>query len=398
MSNPDSWPQLAYEEHIWESSAHFWGVNAEYTNTGLRYAAAIPPQIASQSISGLNASTLRHAEQATMELIRFDQELGSMIANFAPVLLRSESASSSQIENLSASARAIFSAELGLIKSRNAEMIAANTKAMEAAIDLAEEISSGSILKVHEALMSSQNIHAPGQWRDEPVWIGTNSHSPHGAEYVAPHSARVPELVDDLVLFLQRQDIPPLVQVALVHAQFETIHPFTDGNGRTGRALAQSTLRHRGITRNVAMPVSAGLLADIDGYHQALTDYRQGKPEAIIQAFSAASLRAVANTRQLVTEITELRNSWNDRFHARKSSNAWAILDLLMTQPVVTAATAAQHLGVKIPNVYPPLKALVEAGVLQSKNEHKLGPFWRSDEVLQAIDRFAKRAGKRSKS
>ena len=398
MSNSESWPQVAYEEHIWESSAHSWGVNAEYTNTGQVYEAAVPPPIASQSIVGLKADTLRYAEQATMELIRFDQELGSMIINFAPVLLRSESASSSQIENLSASARAIFSAELGLAKSRNAEMIAANTKAMEAAIDLAEEISCESILRMHEVLMSSQNIHAPGQWRDELVWIGTNGLSPHGAEYVAPLPARVPKLVDDLVLFLHRQDVPPLVQVALGHAQFETIHPFTDGNGRTGRALAQSALRHRGITRNVAMPVSAGLLADTAGYHQALTDYRQGQPDAIVQAFSAASLRAVANTRQLVTEISQLRQTWNDRFHARKSSNAWAVLDLLMTRPVVTAATAAQQLGVKTPNIYPPLKALVDAGILQSKKEHNLGPFWRSDEVLQAIDRFAKRAGKRSRS
>jgi len=397
MTNKRLWPSLEYEDLVWESTAAAYGVDAEFSLPGQRYKAAIPPLIARQEIT-LRDDTVRYADQASMELIRFDQELGSMISNLAPMLLRSESASSSQIENLSASARAIFSAELGVTKSRNAEMIASNTKAMEAAISLAEDVSSNSILKMHSVLMASQAINQAGQWREEAVWIGTSNRSPKGAYYVAPHYARIPELIEDLVDFLKRKDIPALAQVALAHAQFETIHPFTDGNGRTGRALAQSTLRHRGVTRHVAMPVSAGLLADIDGYHQALKSYRLGQPDDIVQAFSAASLRAIANTRQLVDEILEIRESWNQKFSARKSSNAWAILDLLMNRPVVTAAAAAEALGVKAPNIYPPLRALAEAGILQSKNEHKLGPFWRSDEILHAIDRFAQRAGRRSKS
>ncbi|MFF1875679.1 Fic family protein, partial [Kitasatospora herbaricolor] len=207
------------------------------------------------------------ADQAVLELTRLDAELGVRVNSFAPVLLRSEAASSSQIENLTASARAIFSAELGAKTGRNAEQIAANTRSLQAAIGLAEDISARAIAEMHAVLMAAQPRHTPGEWREETVWIGTRSDSPVGAEFVAPHHERVPGLVEDLALFANREDVPPLISVAIAHAQFETIHPFTDGNGRTGRALSQSMLRHREVTRSVAVPVSAGLLADVEGYH-----------------------------------------------------------------------------------------------------------------------------------
>ena len=336
------------------------------------------------------------AEEAERELARFDAELGKRVAAFAPVLLRSEAASSSQIENLTASARAIFSAELGVKKSRNAEEIAANTQAMRAALDLARDLSEESIRKLHAVLMAQQPRHTPGQWRDEPVWIRVHSDTPVGASYVAPHQEYIAKLMGDLVGFVNNTAVPALTSVAVGHAQFETIHPFSDGNGQTSRALAQSMLRHRGVTRNVAVPVSAGLLADVDGYHSALTAYRSGDVDPITLLFADASLRAVRNARKLVEDINRIRESWNHRLNARRHSNAWKLLDVLAQRPVLKSAVAASELGVQQPNVYPPLRALVEAGIAKSKAEHKLGPFWRSDEVLAAIDAFAERAGRRS--
>lgn len=192
-----------------------------------RYRAAVPPTIADLN-PGPEAAVLQLAEEATNELTRFDAELGHKVATFAPVLLRSESASSSQIENLTASARAIFSAELGFKKSRNAELIAANTHAMQAALQLAEHISAESILQMHAVLMENQTIHRSGEWRNEPVWISTRSDTPVGADFVAPQHTRVPELIEDVVTFASRLDVQALVSVAMSHAQFGTIHPFTD--------------------------------------------------------------------------------------------------------------------------------------------------------------------------
>lgn len=196
--------------------------------------------------------------------------------------------------------------------------------------------------------------------------------------------------------FSLRDDIPALIQVAVAHAQFETIHPFSDGNGRTGRAVAQSMLRRRGVTRNVAVPVSAGLLSNVNGYHDALTAYRGGDITPIVLAFARAAEKAVINARQLVGDIDTIRESWKTRVHARKSSGVWQLLNVVVRKPVLNATTAADELRVSVPNVYPPLRALVEQGILKSKAEHQLGPFWRSDEILDANDAFAERAGRRS--
>jgi Fic family protein len=396
MDTGRAWPSLGHEGRRWVPSAQSaWGVDAERVVTGARYQSAVVPTIAGL-VPAPSTVVREAAAEAERELTRFDAELGARVATFAPVLLRSEAASSSQIENLTASARAIFSAELGVTRSRNAEGIAANTQAMQAAVDLARDLTPASTLRMHAVLMEHQPRHTPGAWRDEPVWIGTRSDTPVGASYVAPHHAHVPRLVDDLMVFAADPTVPALVSVAVAHAQFETIHPFTDGNGRTGRALAQSMLRHKGVTRNVAVPVSAGLLADVDGYHGALDAYRDGDVDPIVAAFAAASLRAVRNARQLVAEIDAVRATWDDRLTARRDSNAWKLLDLLARRPVLNSAVAAAELGVRQPNVYPPLRALVDAGIARSKAEHGLGPFWRSDEVLAAIDAFAERRPARS--
>lgn len=390
----DGWPALGWEEQLWvPAAATSWSMT-DHRDGRVRYRSAVPHEIARLQ-PDLDEPTRAAAEEATLELSRFDAELGARVTAFAPVLLRSEAASSSQIENLTASARSVFSAELGVRAGRNAEQIAANTRAMMAALELAHDISATSVKQMHAVLLESQPRHTPGEWRREAVWIGTRADSPVDAEFVAPHFERVPALIDDLTVFLSRSGLQPLVAVALSHAQFETIHPFTDGNGRAGRALAQSVLRNRGVTRAVAVPVSAGLLADLGGYHRALTAYRDGDPLPIIRAFADASLRAVRNARQLVREIEEIRHSWTGRLTVRRDSNAWKLLDVMERRPVVDAATAAAELGVRVPNVYPPLRSLVEAGIVKSKQEHRLGPFWRSDEILAAVDRFAERAGRR---
>lgn len=395
-SDPAAWPGVEYEWQAWHPSAQSaWGAGAEVASANQRYRSAVPAAISGLTIH-VDPAIAHAADDAERELTRFDAELGGRVSSFAPVLLRSEAASSSQIENLTASARAIFSAELGVTGSRNAEQIAANTRAMQAAIDLAEDVTPSAIRQMHAVLMSGQPRHTPGQWRDQPVWIGTRTDSPLGATYVGPQHTRVPALIDDLTAFARRASGSALVSVAVAHAQFETIHPFTDGNGRTGRAFAQALLRHRGVTRNVAVPVSAGLLADVEGYHQALMAYRDGNIDPIVLAFVHASLRAVANARRLVSDIESIRRGWETKLSVRRDSHAWRLLDVLTHRPVLNSATAASELGVKQPNVYPPLQALVAAGIVQSKAEHRLGPFWRSDEILAAIDDFAVRAGRRS--
>lgn len=392
-----TWPKVASETMLWTPShgdSFGPGISA-YLGGPREYQASVPANIANADVD-LSDDALTAAEEAGRELSRFDAELGHRVASLGPVLLRSEAAASSQIEQLTASARAILTAELTGHAPRNATLIAANTAASQAAIDLADDITAEAIAKMHEVLMASQAQHTPGRWREEPVWIGASSQSPVGADFVAPRWERVPGLIDDLVLFSRRTDVGALTLTAVSHAQFETIHPFTDGNGRTGRALAQALLRYRGVTRVVAVPVSAGLLADVEGYHAALTSYRDGDLEPIVARFAEASLRAVVNARHLVAEIDEIAETWRSRVRARADSGVWRILGVIARTPVVDANLVAAELGVRPQNVYPLLNDLTEQGVLSVKTEHRFGRLWRSDDVLHAIDRFAERAGRRS--
>lgn len=393
-----SWPPVGAEKLVW-SPAHGEGFGpglSSYLGGPREYEASIPAHIANATVD-LPDAAVTAAEEAGRELSRFDAELGHRVAAFGPVLLRSEAAASSQIEQLTASARAILTAELtGHAARNNATLIAANTAALRAAIDLADDITAEAIAEMHAVLMAGQPQHAPGRWRTEPVWVGTSSQSPIGADFVGPRWERVPELIDDLVAFARRTDIGALTTTAIAHAQFETIHPFTDGNGRTGRALAQALLRYRAVTRAVAVPVSAGLLADIDGYHDALTAYRAGDVEPIVARFAEASLRAVVNARELVSDIDVIASGWRERVRARSDSGVWRVLDVVARTPVVDAALIAAELGIRAQNAYPLLRELTEQAVLTARTEHRFGTLWRSDEVLHAIDRFAERAGRRS--
>ena len=358
------------------------------------YHPAVPADIA-DLVLDLSPSVIADAEHASNEIARFDAELGGEIAPLAAVLLRSESAASSQIENLTASARAIAEAELpGGRGKRNAEMVVANTAAMQAAVALSDKVDANAILAMHRALMVNEPRHTPGAFRAEPAWIGGGS-TPVGATFVGPRHALIPGAIDDLIAFAQRNDVPTLPQIAVAHAQFETIHPFTDGNGRTGRALVQAMLRNKGLTRKVTVPVSAGLLADTDAYFAALTSYRAGAAAPIVDRFSQATVLAIANGRQLVADIRDIRENWNSVIRARSDSAVWKVADLLTRRPVVNAALLAQELGIESTNAHRYLNPLAEAGILVETNSGPRSRVWRSAEVLAALDAFAERAGRR---
>ncbi|MBD8537800.1 Fic family protein [Frigoribacterium sp. CFBP 8751] len=391
------WPPLDHEQVAWVPSGRpTAGLRTELFRPAV-FRAAVPPLIGALDPAP-SPEVAALAEDASLELTRFDATLGGEVAAFAPLLLRSEAVASSRIENLTANARSVFSAELGDERKRNATLIAANTRAMSAAIDLAEELTRASVLTMHATLMASDARHTPGALRTEQVWIGRSSASPVGAEFVAPVSERVPGLLDDCLTFARRDDLPVLVQTAVTHAQFETIHPFTDGNGRTGRSLTQAMLRSKGVTRSVTVPVSAGLLTDVDAYHRALTAYRAGELDPIVRLTAEASLRAVANARTLVDDLHDVRASWSARVTARRDSSVWRLLDLLVHQPVLDATTAASRLSLAPSNVYPLLRRLVESGVLKQKAEYKMGTIWRADQVLEALDAFATRSGRRGEA
>lgn len=199
-----------------------------------------------------------------------------------------------------------------------------------------------------------------------------------------------------MIRFAGRDDIPVLPQIAIAHAQFETIHPFPDGNGRTGRALIQAMLRNKRLTRQVTVPVSAGLLTDTDSYFQALTAYREGDPTPIVERLSAASILAVDNGRHLVSDLRTIREFWASKITARRDSAVHRIADLLIKRPVINAKLLTRELNIPMSNVYRYLDPLIKAGIIVEFTDQSRNRAWRAPEVLAALDAFAERAGRRS--
>lgn len=397
MLSDMEWPALAWEDRPWQPRIPPSLVSASVRDRHAGpYRAAVVPHIAKRS-PRLSGDVLALADDATAEIARFDAELGSEVAPFASVLLRSESASSSMIENLTSGAKAIALAELGGTEKRNATEIVGNVGAMRAALALADRLDADAILAMHAALMDAVHPGMAGKWREEQVWIGGTSFGPHAASFVPPHHEYVPALIDDLVRFAGRTDVPLLARAAVAHAQFETIHPFPDGNGRTGRALINSMLRGHGLTKNVTVPVSAGLLTDTTGYFDALTAYRAGDPAPIVARLAEASFEATANGRQLVHDLRAIRAGWDHAIKARRGAGVWRLADLLLRQPVVDAATVASELGLAPQNIQRVIAVLENSGVLTEFTGFRRNRMWQATDVLTALDEFAARAGRRGR-
>lgn len=394
-----AWPPVAFERVEWDRSETPAGLSRR---AALRargpYDAAVPPMIAGRRIPDLDPEIAAAAEDSIIELSRFDGEVGAVTAPFSAILLRSESAASSEIEQLTASAKNIALAELGRRAGQNSRAIVGNVRAMEAAIELAEDLDTASVIRMQAEILSDDQPQHTGGWREQPVWIGGGyTSSPHSASFVPPRHDRVPALMDDLVEFARRTDLPVLPQVAIAHAQFETIHPFPDGNGRTGRALVQAMLHRLGVTRNVTVPVSAGLLRDTKGYFDALTAYRSGDVEPIVRELAEASTEAIQNGRRLVADLIAVRSRWEFATSARAGSAGRRLLDVLQRQPVIDAKLAGEQLHLSTRNAQNGIDRLVDDGILRQIGSAQRGRAYEAREVLVALDEFAARAKRTSR-
>ncbi len=394
------WPPVAWEGHTWvPSDSGLLSRRMTQAHSG-PYRSAVPPGITALDVA-IPAGLQTDAEEAALEISRFDSEAQHVLgdAEIAPigaVLMRSESAASSQIENLTVGARQLALAELGEEASANARTVSRNVAAMAAATDLAGGLSERAVLAMHAALMANQTRVAAGRWRSEQVWIGGTDAGPHQASFVPPHHDRVPAAMADLMTFATRADLPTLPHAALAHAQFETIHPFPDGNGRTGRALIHAMVRRAGLTRRMTVPISAGLLADTGSYIEALTAYRDGAIALIISEITNATLRAVSNGRTLLSDLADIHGRWLETITARRGAAVWRAADLLIGQPVVTVRFVQHRLGVDFNTAQKALDRLEDASIVsRTVVGRKRNRTWHAQEITQALDAFAERAGRR---
>jgi Fic family protein len=376
---------------LWEGS----GYGARRDRSPFRFQAFEPDPIAEwdEPLAGRAAEAVVQATSAVANLQQAG--VGQDLEALAGPLLRAEALGSSLIEGLRASnKRVALAAYEPLAADGTARAVANNVRAMERAVSLGEEgtnFTLDDLLDIHHVLLEGTGeARFAGIVRTDQNWIGGRGTSPADAAFVPPPPDRVPGLLEDLMSFVNRDDLPAVAQAAVAHAQFETIHPFGDGNGRTGRCLIHVIFRRRSLTPLFVPPVSVVLAASAHHYIAGLVDFREGRADDWIGTFADALTASAAATRSLWAQISELLGELVRRAgNPRSDSVARRIIVGLPAQPIVSAEIAADRYGVTPTAARAALNRLQDAGVLlPTRVGRRRDREWISDELFQLLDAF----------
>ena len=381
-----------YETRSWPSDPSAPGGRAE--RRAFSYRAFVPNPIADlqMALPSNVAAAVSSAERAVDALNRDPPRLASLEV-LARRLLHAESVASSRIEGLVLSQRRLARAEAESAAARDetARSVLGNVAAMEHAVALgaeAQPVRLEDVLGIHRLLLlATTTPQIAGQLRERQNWIGGNAYNPGRADFVPPPHEYVKELMADLVAFMNRTDLPPAVQAAIAHAQFETVHPFADGNGRVGRALIHVVLRRRGLALRYVPPVSLVLAADAKAYVAGLTAFREDRSTDWILVFAQALQRAAVEASELALRLAELQEKWRERAgRPRRHSSAEALIVQLPAHPIVTVATAQNLLGRSKQAVNEAIGVLAERGVLHPITLARRNRAWEARELFELID------------
>jgi len=381
-----------YETCSWPADPTAPGGRAE--RRAFSYRAFVPDPIARLELAlpSSIAAAVSSAERAVDALNRDPPRMASLEV-LARRLLRAESVASSRIEGLVLSQRRLARAEAEEAGARDetARSVLGNVAAMEQAVAFgssARPLRLSDVLALHRVLMlATTTPQVAGALRDRQNWIGGNAYNPGRADFVPPPPEYVKELMADLVAFVNRSDLPPAVQAAIAHAQFETIHPFADGNGRVGRALVHVVLRRRALAPRYVPPVSLVLAADAKAYVAGLTAFREERPASWILLFAQALEQAAVKASELATRLAALQEIWRERAgHPRRHSSAEALIVELPAHPIVTVSTAQELLGRSKQAVNEAIAVLAENGILHPITLAKRNRAWEARELFNLIN------------
>ena len=350
------------------------------------------------------AADVADAEAA---LVRLNATAGALADTeaLARLLLRAESVASSRIEGLEVGGRRLLRAaaarELGEDpRDVTALEVLGNIEAMLWAV---EAVGTGGtitveiMLEVHRRLLAGTRLEAHGgRLRTVQNWIGGSDFNPCSAAFVPPPPEQVADLIEDLCAFCNDDSLPVVAQAAIAHAQFETIHPFVDGNGRTGRALMHLVLRRRGLAPRILPPISLILATWFRDYVSGLTGTRYAgstdSPEAHAGInrwtglFATACRRAVEDASRFEGEVRALQVAWRARVGpVRRNSSVDLLIGALPATPVLTTSTAADLIGRSFEATSQAIDRLVAARVLTQVTVGRRNRAYEAPELIGAF-------------
>ena len=370
------------------------------------YEVYIPDPLAGRRfvLDGDVAADVADAEAA---LVRLDAAAGALADTeaLARLLLRAEAVASSRIEGLEVGGRRLLRAQAARQLGEEPRDVTAvevlgNIEAMAWAVEavppggaISEEI----VLEAHRRLLADTRLaEHGGRIRTVQNWIGGSDYNPCPAAFVPPPHELVGELLSDLAAFCNDDSLPAVAQAAIAHAQFETIHPFVDGNGRTGRALIHLVLRRRGLAPRILPPVSLILATWPRDYVGGLTGTRyEGAPDSEdahvginrwIALFASACRRAAEDAGRFEEQVRALQDSWRERLGSvRRGSAADLLLGALPGAPLLTTTTASDLVERSFQATSQAIDRLVQAGVLKQVTVGRRNRAFEAPDLIEAF-------------
>jgi len=223
--------------------------------------------------------------------------------------------------------------------------------------------------KTHEILMQGVRGErkTPGDYRTSQNWIGGSNLS--NASFVPPHQNDVADLMGDLELFWHNENInvPDLIRIAISHYQFETIHPFLDGNGRIGRLLITLYLVNKGLLRKPSLYLSDFFERNRDSYYDALTQVRMSHDISHwVKFFLSAVIETASNGKETFQGILALKQEMEPIIlsYGKRAENAQKLLEQLYSRPSITINEAAKILDTSHQAATRLIKSMLEDGIL----------------------------------
>jgi Fic family protein len=346
------------------------------------YSSFVPDPIAQAVFSMSDPTALNALIDAEVALRVWSAEPAEPA--FEALLTRLEAVSSCEFEGITASSAAITEAFAapGRVRDENLRLILGNAAALERAGRIGARLAGEStrsftvddILALHADVMAGTRSFG-GHVRTETVWIGGYGSSPMNAVFVPPPADQVTGLLEDLAAFVRRTDLPTLWQAAVAHTQFETIHPFGDGNGRTGRALIAAIAAADGLRMP---PFSAVCLAHRNSYIGALTDFRTGNVDGTVLSINSGLVDAVYRAAQTRTELEAAVAEMAAQLGSlRAGSAATRALIHIAASPLVEIGSLASTLGVSFGSASNAVEALVAHDLLRPENANARMRRWR---------------------
>lgn len=346
------------------------------------YQAFIPDKFPPKEQIVLSSKTQQFHAKAALMLGKLDgiTQLLPDLDFFIFMYIRKEAARSSEIEGAQATIIDVIKSE-AQIESRfpqDVERIVHYIHAMEYGLKRLETLplSLRFIREIHKVLIGG-TIDAPGktpgEFRISQNWIGGGS--PNTAKFVPPTHTEINRCLDDFENFLHATDeYPPLIKAALAHAQFETIHPFLDGNGRTGRLLTTFYLCKLGILERPVLYLSEYFLNNQKTYYESLNSYHQENADVSgwLDFFLDGVAIIAAEAIEASKKINILRQTDTIKIQSlgRRTKTGMTVLENLYKLPIVNVKKVEEWTGLSRPQANDLVKKLVELGVLEQRDKN----------------------------